>query len=186
MKTPVRLVKKMKLSTNVAFLLICLAGAAGFMMVADDSQEMTAKVELLSWGFALSFLGVIVSLAFGSKYAVQRRNAWKVHVKRWGAPVMDLLPKMQGTPSGSEMYTFEQAHALMTACLGFQSLVPRASQGFKDLQVLERKGWVYLTFADPQGEGGGDEVVARPTNQTWAAIEEICPRNWSPEDEDRI
>ena len=55
MKTPVRLVKKMKLSTNVAFLLICLAGAAGFMMVADDSQEMTAKVDSSPGGLLCLF-----------------------------------------------------------------------------------------------------------------------------------
>lgn len=183
MKNSMRLVAKMKLSTNLALLFMCLAGTAGFMMVMDASKEMTANLQLLSWGFGLSFIGVIVSLAFNSRYAARRRNAWKDHVRGCGASPTDLMEKMRGAPSGNEVYTFEQAHSLMTACQGSGgSLVTSLSRGYKDLQVLERSGWIYLTFANPQDEGGGDEVVARPTDQTWAAIEAMCPRDWSPED----
>ncbi len=184
MKNSMRLVKKMDYALSAALLFIVLAGAVGFGLAGNHNHNnvVTPTLVVLWAAFVLCLVGFFFLLGFFFKCWTQRRNAWKVHVKRWGVSVLDLLEKMHGAPSGGEAYTIEQAASLMSICLGFRSPVSPASSGFKDLQVLERKGWVSLTFSDPKSEGGGDDVIALPTDQAWAAIDEMCPRDWSPED----
>jgi hypothetical protein len=178
MKNSMRLVAKMKLwqSMIVVFLLLVLGLFVGFALALSQDAVVTKTSLALLWGFVLSLVGVLLSLELEQKYSTQRRDAWRRYVVSWGVPVNTLRDKMSGTPSSEDVYTIEQAHALVTSCLNLGVfLTPKQ---LSCIQVLEKAGWVYLAFADGDNKG----VVARPTKQAWAMIDELCPRDWSPEE----
>ncbi len=180
---PMRLVTKMRIATIGALVSLLLLVAIGISLeIASVDGSGTGFANTSGWFVAsiaiFAALSLLLCLELIPKYRAQRRDAWREHVKRVGVPPDNLLRAMQGLPLGDEKYTSKHADVLLATLRGFYGVLVAASLSPERLLLrsLEEKGWVRLTFGD-------NSYFATVTGQTWAVIDDLRPKGWSPEDD---